>query len=164
MCDYHFWVNKTKIFLLHYLYIRKHFTRFPFAVVWRFWYNNLQFETTKSGKWRFSNGLLQTIHGVCCLQFDTECSSFSIRTQGKFGFKTFLYILFYLIPKILPELCLFLFYCIYFQRDQKYAFLYALLIFLSLFAATIHIESNTHKDLTFLIIFIVFGKYYVNIH
>ncbi|KAH1012906.1 uncharacterized protein LOC125505179 [Dendroctonus ponderosae] len=43
------------------------------------------------------------------------------------------------------------------KRDQKYAFLYALLIFLSLFAATIHIESNTHKDLTFLIIFIVFA-------
>ncbi|CAG9772529.1 unnamed protein product [Ceutorhynchus assimilis] len=43
------------------------------------------------------------------------------------------------------------------KRDQKYAFLYALLIFLSLFAATIHIESNTHKDFTFLIIFIVFA-------
>ncbi|XP_060527300.1 uncharacterized protein LOC132702578 [Cylas formicarius] len=44
------------------------------------------------------------------------------------------------------------------KRDQKYAFLYALLIFLSLFAATIHIESNTSKDLTFLIIFIVFAS------
>ncbi|KAL1505325.1 hypothetical protein ABEB36_004916 [Hypothenemus hampei] len=43
------------------------------------------------------------------------------------------------------------------KRDQKYAFLYALLIFLSLFAATLHIESNTHKDLTFLIIFVVFA-------
>ncbi|XP_066145883.1 uncharacterized protein [Euwallacea fornicatus] len=43
------------------------------------------------------------------------------------------------------------------KRDQKYAFLYALLIFLSLFAATIHIESDTHKDFTFLIIFIVFA-------
>ncbi|XP_030764415.1 uncharacterized protein LOC115888734 [Sitophilus oryzae] len=43
------------------------------------------------------------------------------------------------------------------KRDQKYAFLYALLIFLSLFAATIHIESTTSKNVTFIIIFIVFA-------
>lgn len=45
------------------------------------------------------------------------------------------------------------------QEDQKYAFLYALLIFLSLFAATVHIESHTSHDFTFLIIFAVFGKF-----
>ncbi|KAF7272552.1 uncharacterized protein LOC143195412 [Rhynchophorus ferrugineus] len=43
------------------------------------------------------------------------------------------------------------------KKDQKYAFLYALLIFLSLFAATIHIESTTSKNITFIIIFIVFA-------
>ncbi|KAG5864025.1 hypothetical protein JTB14_008815 [Gonioctena quinquepunctata] len=43
------------------------------------------------------------------------------------------------------------------KRDQKYAFLYALLIFLSLFAATIHIESHTSHDFTFLIIFALFA-------
>ncbi|XP_050293198.1 uncharacterized protein LOC126733828 [Anthonomus grandis grandis] len=42
------------------------------------------------------------------------------------------------------------------KRDQKYAFFYALLVFLSLFAATIHI-SNTHRNFTFLVIFIVFA-------
>ncbi|KAJ8945662.1 hypothetical protein NQ318_012380 [Aromia moschata] len=44
------------------------------------------------------------------------------------------------------------------KRDQKYAFLYALLIFLSLFAATIHIESNTSKNVTFIVIFTVFAN------
>lgn len=48
------------------------------------------------------------------------------------------------------------------QEDQKYAFIYALLIFLSLFAATVHIESHTRHDFTFLIIFAVFGMFYSN--
>ncbi|XP_057661242.1 uncharacterized protein LOC130896891 isoform X1 [Diorhabda carinulata] len=45
------------------------------------------------------------------------------------------------------------------KKDQKYAFLYALLIFISLFAATMHIESHTSHNYTYLIIFVVFGKY-----
>uniref|UniRef100_A0A6P7GP22 Uncharacterized protein LOC114344727 isoform X2 n=1 Tax=Diabrotica virgifera virgifera TaxID=50390 RepID=A0A6P7GP22_DIAVI len=43
------------------------------------------------------------------------------------------------------------------KKDQKYAFLYALLIFISLFAATMHIESHTSHDFTYLIIFAVFA-------
>ncbi|VEN44364.1 unnamed protein product [Callosobruchus maculatus] len=43
------------------------------------------------------------------------------------------------------------------RRDERYAFLYAILIFLSLFAATIHIESHTRHDFTMLVIFAVFA-------
>ncbi|XP_057661243.1 uncharacterized protein LOC130896891 isoform X2 [Diorhabda carinulata] len=43
------------------------------------------------------------------------------------------------------------------KKDQKYAFLYALLIFISLFAATMHIESHTSHNYTYLIIFVVFA-------
>ncbi|CAG9863838.1 unnamed protein product [Phyllotreta striolata] len=43
------------------------------------------------------------------------------------------------------------------KRDQKYAFLYALLIFISLFAATMHVESHSSHNYTYLIIFIVFA-------
>ncbi|KAJ8914967.1 hypothetical protein NQ315_002491 [Exocentrus adspersus] len=43
------------------------------------------------------------------------------------------------------------------KRDQKYAFLYAFVIFISLFAATIHIEGNNTKNITFIIVSIVFA-------
>ncbi|XP_049820541.1 uncharacterized protein LOC126264892 [Aethina tumida] len=43
------------------------------------------------------------------------------------------------------------------KNSQRYAFLYAVLCFLSLFAATFHIESNTNRNTTFLILFTVFA-------
>lgn len=45
------------------------------------------------------------------------------------------------------------------QNKHKCAFLYACLSFLSLFAATLHIEGHTTRNATFLITFSVFGEF-----
>nr|XP_015840674.1 PREDICTED: uncharacterized protein LOC103315149 isoform X4 [Tribolium castaneum] len=47
---------------------------------------------------------------------------------------------------------------LWFQNNQKYAFLCAFLSFLSLFSAVIHVEIGTTSNVTFIIVFVVVGK------
>nr|XP_008201312.1 PREDICTED: uncharacterized protein LOC103315149 isoform X3 [Tribolium castaneum] len=50
---------------------------------------------------------------------------------------------------------------LWFQNNQKYAFLCAFLSFLSLFSAVIHVEIGTTSNVTFIIVFVVVGALFL---